>query len=364
MNERGPLDKPLSVVYNGNVPIIVLDANMKRSPTILDVAKAAGVSKSTVSRVIADNGQGVSETTKQRVLKAIQELGYAPNAIARSMRTTRTNTVMLAIPDITNPYWPEVARGVQDVMDEEGYAVVFANSDWDEQRERAYLDMARRNRFDGILINPVQISSQELQGYDIPTVVLGTRGAYGTFDRVGADSYSGIYMATEHLISLGHRRIGLVLGHRQSNARDTRLAGYQDALAAAGIPVQEDLILKVPFMRQGGKQAFQSFMQLSEPPTAMVCANDIIALGALQAAHEAGIKVPDEISITGLDDIDAAASTTPSLTTVSKPKYDIGRQAAIFLLERIRGEGPEAPRRLVFAGRLRVRGTTAPPSGS
>ncbi len=356
------IDNVKIIEYNGNVPTTHLSLIMKRSPTIIDVARVAGVSKSTVSRVIADGGQGVSEATKQRVLSAIEKLGYAPNAIAQSMRTTRTNIIMLAIPDITNPYWPEVARGVQDVMDEAGYAVVFANSDWDEQRERAYLDMARRNRFDGILINPVRISSQALQAYDIPTVILGTRGTYGAFDRVGADSYAGIKIATAHLISLGHRRIGLVLGERQSQARDSRLAGYQDALVSAEIPLDEDLITKVPFTRYGGKTAFHRFMQSSRPPTALVCANDIIALGVLQAAHEAGVSVPRDLSITGLDDIDAAATTTPPLTTVSKPKYDIGRQAAIFLLERIRGVAPDAPRHLVFAGELNVRGTTAPPS--
>ncbi len=348
-------------MYNGNVPIYHLFLIMKRSPTIIDVARAAGVSKSTVSRVIADDGQGVSEATKQRVLRAIEELGYAPNAIAQSMRTTRTNIIMLAIPDITNPYWPEVARGVQDVMDEAGYAVVFANSDWDEERERAYLDMARRNRFDGILINPVRISSQALQEYHIPTVILGTRGTYDAFDRVGADSYAGILMATEHLISLGHRRIGLILGERQSSARDTRLAGYRDALAAAQLPLDETLIVKVPFTRQGGQTAFHNLMQLPVPPTALVCANDVIALGALQAAHKADLHLPEDLSITGLDDIDAASTTTPPLTTVSKPKYDIGRQAAIFLLERIRDEAPDAPRQLVFAGELKIRGTTSSP---
>jgi len=337
---------------------------MKRSPTIIDVARAAGVSKSTVSRVIADDGNGVSEATKRRVLQAIEALGYAPNAVAQSMRTTLTNIIMLAIPDITNPYWPEVARGVQDVMDEEGYAVVFANSDWDEEREQAYLDMARRNRFDGILINPVQIGSQALREYGIPTVILGARGAYGTFDRVGADSYSGISMTTAHLIALGHRRIGLILGKRQRNSRDNRLAGWQDALRAAGLTPDDSLVVKVSFIRQGGKMGFLELMQAPSPPTAIVCANDIIALGVLQAAHEAGVSVPDDLSITGLDDIAAAASTTPPLTTVSKPKYDIGRQAAIFLLERIRGEAPIAPRQLVFAGELKIRDTTASPSSA
>ncbi len=331
---------------------------MKRRPTIIDVAKKAGVSKSTVSRVVADGGQGVNDETKERVLQAIDELGYVRNAIASSMRTDRTNLIMLAIPDITNPYWPEVARGVQDVMDAEGYAVVFANSDWDEERELEYLEMARRNRLDGILINPVQVSSAKLESSGIPTVILGTREAYSAFDRVGADSYVGTKTAVQHLIDLGHRRIGMILGQLDIKSKDSRRRGYVDILKDAGIPLDEELITTVPFTRAGGEAGFTTLFQLGTPPSAIFCANDTIAIGALQAAYAAGVGVPKDVSIIGLDDIDAALTTNPPLTTISKPKYDIGKQAALFLLEHIQGAAPSFPRKLQLAGKLALRGTT------
>lgn len=334
---------------------------MKRRPTILNVAECAGVSKSTVSRVIADDGRRVSEKTKARVLQAVEELGYVHNAVASSLRTDRTNTIMLAIPDITNPYWPEVARGVQDIMDQEGYAVVFANSDWDGQREHKYLEMARRNRFDAVLINPVQVSSGDLQATGTPTVLLGVREEYSNFDMVGADSYAATQTALQHLVSLGHRRIGLILGKRQRRTADARLAGYQDFLGSHDIPRDDRLIVTVPFTLAGGERGMKQLLALGQPPTAVFCANDTIAIGALQTAHEAGLQVPQDISIVGLDDIYAAATTMPPLTTVEKPKYEIGKQAARFLLDRIYDRGPDVPRRLLLAGRLRIRGTTAPP---
>lgn len=331
---------------------------MKRRPTIIDVAKKAGVSKSTVSRVIADGGQGVNDETKERVLQAIDDLGYVRNVVASSMRTDRTNLIMLAIPDITNPYWPEVARGVQDVMDAEGYAVVFANSDWDMKREIKYLEMARRNRLDGILINPVQVSSAELEASGIPTVILGTREEYSSFDRVGADSYTGTKCAVQHLVDLGHRRIGAILGQLDNKSEDSRKRGYENVLRKAGIPVDGDLIMVVPFTRAGGEKGFKALLECSDPPSAIFCANDSIAIGALQAAHFAEIDVPGSVSIIGLDGIDAALTTTPPLSTVEKPKYDIGKQAAMFLLEQINEKSPISPRKLQLSGVLSVRGTT------
>ncbi len=332
---------------------------MKHRPTIIDVAKKARVSKSTVSRVISDGGKGVNDETKKRVIQAIEELGYVRNAIASSMRTERTNLIMLAIPDIANPYWPEVARGVQDVMDAEGYAVVFANSDWDKERELEYLKMARCNRLDGILINPVQVSSEKLQAIGIPTVILGTREEYCAFDRVGADSYSGTKLAIQCLYDLGHRKIGMILGELDTKSSNSRRHGYEDVLNSVGLSVLEEQITTVPFTRTGGKKGFRDLFSLNSPPSAIFCANDTIALGALQAAHAAGVNVPDQVSIIGMDDIDAALTSYPPLTTITKPKYDIGKQAATFLVEHIQGIAPAAPRKLQLAGELIMRGTTA-----
>ncbi len=308
---------------------------MKRRPTIIDVAKKAGVSKTTVSRVITGDGANVREETYQRVQEAIEELSYTHNAVASSLRTDHTNIIMLSLPDITNPFWPAVARGVQDRMETEGYAVVFANSDWDPQREKMFLEMARRNRFDAILINPVSVSNDELKMTHIPTVLIGSHEDFPDFDIVGSDSYGATQLALSHLYDFGHRRIGLIRGKRQSRPGHSRLRSYEDFLQGKGLPLDNSLIVRVPFDEVGGRQALRQLLTLSHPPTAVLAANDILAIGALQAAHESGLSVPDQLSIVGIDDIFAASATTPSLTTVAKPQYEIGRQAAEFLLDHL-----------------------------
>jgi len=334
---------------------------MKRRPTIIDVAKLAGVSKTTVSRVISDDSN-VRDETRRRVRTAIETLGYEQNTVASSLRTDRTNIIMLAIPDITNPFWPDVARGVQDVMDREGYAVVFANSDWHGEREKMFLQMARRGRFDGIVINPVKVTNAELLATDIPTVLVGSNDEYPDFDTVGSDSYGGTQLALQHLFSLGHRRIGLIRGQSFHRSRRSRLAGYLDFLREHDIPLDERLIVDVPFERTAGSRAMQQLLALSQPPSAVFTANDILAIGALQAAHEAGLRVPQELSIVGMDDIFAASTTMPPLTTIMKPKFQNGQKAARFLLDRIRDQGPEQPRRHISPCHLQKRGSTAPVS--
>lgn len=333
---------------------------MKRRPTIIDVAKKAGVSKTTVSRVITGDGANVREETVQRVQEAIEELGYTHNAVASSLRTDRTNLIMLSLPDITNPFWPAVARGVQDRMETEGYAVVFANSDWDPQREKMFLEMARCNRFDGILINPVGVDNNALKATHIPTVLIGSHEGFPDFDIVGSDSYGATQLALAHLYELGHRRIGLIRGERQSRPGHSRLQSYRDFLQEKELYLDSSLIVRVPFDEAGGRQALQQLLALSQPPTAVLAANDILAIGALQAAHEAGLSVPDQLSIVGIDDIFAASATTPPLTTIAKPQYEIGRQAAEFLLDHL-GERPSpTPHRHLFTCTLQLRGSTAP----
>ena len=335
---------------------------MKRRPTIIDVAKQAGVSKTTVSRVVGQEAGKVREETRQRVLDAIEDMGYMHNAVASSLRTDRTNIIMLAIPDITNPFWPALARGVQDKMEAEGYAVVFANSDWDDHREKMFLEMARRNRFDAILINPVRVNNDDLLDTHIPTVLIGSHTDFPDFDSVGSDSYGAMQIALIHLYDLGHRRIGLIRG-RQVRPRHTRLRGYQDFLTSKGLPLDDSLIVQAPFDEEGGRKAFKQLLALPERPTAVLAANDILAIGALQAAHEANIAVPDELSIIGIDDIYAAATTTPPLTTIAKPKYEIGQQAAAYLLDHLQERPCSQPRRTLFACTLQERHSTGPAPG-
>jgi len=333
-----------------------------KQPTIKDVARLAGVSKTTVGRVINGEEQRVAEATRERVLAAIAMLGYERNIIASSLRTDQTLMIALSIPDITNPFWPEVARGVQDACEAHGYTIALLNSDWDAKREIAHLQTVRRNRFDGLLINPIRITNAELRALKTPAVLLGSGEAFPDFDSVGSDSAGAVATALEHLIALGHTRIGLIAGISQRNRPDTRYHGYVEVLLRHGLPLDQDLIVRCSYSQAEGFAAMRRLLSVPHPPTAVLAGNDILAIGALIAAREAGLTVPRDLSIIGIDDIQAASTTSPPLTTVAKPKYEIGVQAANLLLARIRGLGPDTPCHLLLQGQLQVRETTCAPA--
>ncbi len=334
---------------------------MASRPTIIDVAERAGVSKSTVSRVLQGAGQRVSSETQELVLKAIRDLGYERNAIASSLRTERTYMLMLVTPDITNPFWPEVARGLQDTVEKAHYSVVLANSDWDIERERQFLQTLRRNRFDGLIINPTSVTNQDLLALHTPTVILGVDNQYPNFDVVGSDSYHGTLEAFNYLYVLGHRRIGFIWGQHRVGWAQSRRSGYLEFLQQHALPADERLVVEAPFDRPGGHWAMRQLLALPERPTAVFASNDILAIGALEAAREAGLDIPGELSIIGMDDIYPAAITTPPLTTMVKAKYETGRWAAQYMLERLNGEASQPGRVRALPCQLMVRGTTAPP---
>ncbi len=334
---------------------------MKQRPTIIDVARQSGVSKSTVSRVLQGDAL-VSKQSQTAVQQAIKHLGYEHNAVASSLRTERTWLVMLTLPDITNPFWATVSRGVQDRMEMAGYSVVLANSDWDLAREQNFLKTARRNRFDALLINPTVVTHHELYATGVPTVILGMRSDISGFDNVGSDTYGGTQLLLSHLYELGHRRIGFIRGQHKSGRGLARQQAYQDFLQQHNLPYETNLVVEAPYELERGYQAAGILLDQNLPPSAIFAANDLLAIGAMHAAHERGLTIPSDLSIIGMDDIDAAAMTLPGLTTIAKPKYEIGRQAASFLLERLDGSAQAEPRRVFMPCRLVIRGSTARPT--
>lgn len=336
-------------------------SNPRSKPTIIDVARLAGVSKSTVSRVLQGTATSVKAETRLAVTRAIKNLGYEHNAIARSLRTRRTQIVMAIAPDITNPFWPEVIRGLQDVMRQADYSVVSGNSDWDPTSEKRLIQTARQNRFDAIAINPTAISSRELRALGIPVVILGVREDIANIDTVGSDSFGGALEALTHLHRLGHRRIGFIRGQPRSGTGRARYDAYKEFLRRFRLPSDQSLVVQVPFDRESGRQAMQTLLNLARPPSAVFASNDILAIGAMEAVHAAGLRVPDDISIIGMDDIYVASMTTPPLTTMAKAKYETGRRAAELLLERLAGSAPRQARRVVLPCALIERGSTAPP---
>ena len=328
--------------------------------TIVDVASKSGVSKSTVSRVLRGDGD-VSEAVRLKVTRAAKRMNYQPSVLARSLRSQRSHAIGLIIPDIANPFFPDVVRGIQNTADERGYTVLLANSDWHIDRERKYLDFARRYHLDGIIINPVSISPADLKKSGCPVVVIGSRAAYGVFDTVASDTLGGVARAVDHLVSRGHRDLALIAGPTSNPGAAVRARAFRESIAANGLAANEARIVWFDFTREGGLAASRALAASAPRPTAVVCGNDLIAIGVLAGLREAGIDVPRDISVIGMDDIDAAAMTFPPLTSVSKDKTQLGVRAAALLIDRIEGKLPDSPARERLGTTLIERCSVAPP---
>jgi LacI family transcriptional regulator len=331
--------------------------------TMKDVAQRAGVSVSTVSHVINET-RFVSDELRERVLRAMRELNYQPDAVARSLRTKKTHVVALVIPDITNPYYPQVARGVQDVAEESDYVVILCNTDRLLGREVRFLEALRRQRVDGLILNPSGVTSRDLREFQetqIPVVLIGSQIDHPEFDVVMIDNVQGAYDAVKYLIGLGHHHIGLIGGSRATSSGEQRSQGYIRALTHHGLPIDESLITEGPFTHEGGYESMKRLLTLQSPPTAVFASSDVMAIGALMGTQEAGLQVPDDLSLVGFDDIAEASITTPKLTTIAQPNYQTGEVAARLLFEHIEAASPPPRQKVVLDHKLVIRGSTAPP---
>jgi len=328
--------------------------------TIRDVAERAEVSVATVSHVINET-RPVSDELRLRVLAAMQALDYQPNALARGLRRRRTSTLGLIIPDTNNPYFAEVARGIEQAAFERDYSVILCHSDYSPERELQYVDVLRAERAAGVIWIPATEcceAAERLVEYGMPLVILDRHAPDVQCPSVVADNFRGGYFATQHLIQLGHRRIGCIARPVGLSHSQERILGYQAALSDYGLPVDEILIAKGGFRLEDGRRVTFQLLDLVPPPTAIFAYNDIMAIGALRAAHERGLCVPDDFSIVGFDDIPQAAFTCPALTTVSQPKLDMGRRGAKLLLDLIDGTGPPVEGDVPLEVRLVVREST------
>ena len=336
---------------------------MSRRVTQSDVARRAGVSRATVSNVINNRTGGnvaITEETRRRILATVAELGYHPNAAARSLRSGSSGTVGLLIPDVANPHFWAIVRGVEAVTRAQGYQLALAVAGLDAERERALLrDLAQR-RLDGLILlltYPAHLAEElealRLQGGAIVTF----GGALPGRDAVVQSYGLGTRELMAHLLGLGHRRIGFIRGAARPALAADRLLGYRRALRAAGIPLQKELIVECGPALHDGLEAAHRLLDLVPRPTAIVGANDLMAIGVLQAAAQRGLSVPRDLSVAGFDDIDLAAYLVPPLTTVRAESEGVGRQAAELLFRRLRD--PEAPpQRIDLPAHLVVRGST------
>jgi LacI family transcriptional regulator len=330
-----------------------------RRVTIADVATLAGVSKTTVSHVLSGN-RPVSTDTRTRVELAIDELGYRPDGIARSLRTRRTHMVALIIPDLTNPFYPSLARGLEQEMSGNGYRAFICNSDGDTEQELGFLAEVCDRRVDGIVIDSFHLTAEDVLPItrdQVPVVWIGgSPGARPAFDSVRSDDEHGAFAATTHLIERGHRSIAMIDGPAGSGA--SRRDGYLRALSEAGLAPVPRSPLRSDWTREAGAAALPRLVDRSSPPSAVFCANDRTAIGVLDAAHELGIRVPEDLAVVGFDDIEEAAMTTPPLTTVGNPALETGHEAARLLGERMSGAFRGPARAITLPATLVVRATT------
>jgi len=329
--------------------------------TIKDVAKQAGVSPTTVSHVINET-RFVSEELRARVLEVMKELNYQPSAVARSLRRGETHTIGLIFPDNANPFFAEVARGIEDTSFEHDYSVILCNSDDNLRKELLYTNVLAEKRVDGILFVSAGNSTentQALQERGIPLVVVDREVRGVDVDSVLTDNVHGGWLATHHLVELGHRRVGCISGPSDITPSADRITGYRQALQEAGISVDESLIVRGDFQYESGHWAARQLSAMDDPPTAIFACNDLMAIGAISAALELGRQVPATLSLVGFDDVRLASFVNPPLTTVAQPKYEMGVLAAQMLMERIKDK-TMPPRRHLLETTLVIRGSCRP----
>jgi DNA-binding LacI/PurR family transcriptional regulator len=309
--------------------------------SITDVARHANVSPTTVSHVLSGR-RPVAEITKQRVYDAVLELGYRPHGPARSLRTRRTQLVALAVPDISNPFYPSVMRGMADELAGHDYRVVVHNTDGDRDQELAVLNALGDGSVDGAALFAFHLHDNELRQLSdraIPVVTVGaTAPEDGMIDIIMSGDRSGIREATRHLLDLGRYPLAYIGGKTDMAMARRRLEGFRDAHRDRDIDPVPGLLATADFTTDGGTRAARSLLGLASPPAGIVCANDLMAIGALEAAAEAGLDVPGDVAVTGFDDIDAASLVRPRLTTVSNRPRQHGQVCARMLLDRLSGE--------------------------
>jgi LacI family transcriptional regulator len=328
--------------------------------TIRDVARRAGVSAITVSRVVNNSGY-VSEKTRAQVEAAIAELKYVPNRLAQSLRHKQTDTLALLVTDITNPFWTTVARGVEDVANEEGLNVILCNTDESETKQDNYLNLVLQKQVDGVVLVPVNEHCeviQWIQEQDVPVVVVDRRVTQFCADVVRGDSVGGAYQLVRHLLELGHHHIALLNGPADVSTAIDRAEGYRKALTDAKLAFDPRLITYGEFTLQSGYEMAQRALSFTPRPTALFAANNFIAIGTLRALHHAKLRVPEDIAVVGFDDLPSEIVVEPFLTVSSQPAYEMGRRATALLLDRIAGEAPEEWQDLVLPTELIIRRST------
>ena len=326
--------------------------------SIKDIAKAAGVSPSTVSRALSDHPR-ISTETKGRIRGLAEEMGYTPSLLARSLVTQDTATIGVVITSVSDPFLAHLVTSIEEVAQEQGYSVLMSSSYLDPDRELEVVGAFHGRRTRGIIVIGSHIDTGYLQMRDrfpLPVVLTNCR----TYPySVSTDNTAGARRAVEHLVQLGHRRIAYIANWRSRRSNFDRLQSHQQVLAANGIPVDEDLIIEGDGTLRGGSVAAQILLSRSQPPTAVFCFNDMTAIGVLSGLQQARIRVPEEMSVVGFDDVEFATHCYPRLTTIRQPTNLMGQRLIHMLLELIQGQEDVGPE--ILPAELVIRESTGPP---
>jgi len=328
--------------------------------TIRDVARKANVSVATVSRVL-NSPSLVRQKTRTRVLKAMKECRYVYNALAGGLSARKTTTLGVIIPTITNPVFASVTKGIQDYARENGYSIILGNTDYNEENELRLIHLFQEKRADGVILNGPWRDAPVvplMKGSRLPFVITWQTLQDKEVSFVAFDNFRSAYRIVEYLISLGHRRIGMISGKFSVSERAVmRWKGYRKCLAAHNIPFDPQLVLEKGYTFSDGKEALASLLDLSYPPTAIFCGNDILAIGAIVCAKEKGLHVPRDLSVAGFDDMEISAYYDPPITTMAVPTYEMGQLAAKILIENIQGK-VKIPQQYILETKLVIRGST------
>jgi LacI family transcriptional regulator len=355
----------LAIVCGNRLPVYLLYPKALRIMSkIHDVAARAGVSTSTVSHVI-NQTRFVSEDTRERVLQAIAELNYQPNRLARSLRNRQTHTLGVLLPNSANPFFAEVLLGIEAACYNLHYNVILGNAHDDPKRELSHLEVLLAKQVDGVLLvssGAYEAGLEIIQQNNTAVVMIDRVGGAREVDTILVDNEQGGLLATHHLLALGHRHIGCIAGPSLYSPSHGRLVGYQNALREQNIPSEEQLIVTGDFQHEGGYNGCRALFSLSQPPSALFVCNDLMAVGALFALHEMGLRVPQDVSVVGFDDIPLASYTIPALTTIMQPGRELGQLAVETLVKRIRRPDIPASHQLLPV-RLIERASSAPLRG-
>lgn len=330
--------------------------------SIKDIAEAAGVSHSTVSRALSDSPL-VKEETKERIRRLAEEMEYFPSAIARSLVTKRTYTLGLVVTTIADPFVAEVARGIEEVALDNNYSILLCQSQAEPHREMAAVRVLREKRVDAIIITASRVGNlyiSLLEKVGVPIVLINNQQSESYVYSIATDNVQGGELAVRYLLDLGHRRIGYIAGPEGVSSSADRLKGCKKAIQERGLEMDPALIAPGNGKTEGGREGARYILSQPNPPTAIFCYNDMTAIGAIHAAKEMGYRVPEDVSIMGYDDIALAAYVDPPLTTIAQQKYEMGHRAAKMALALIEGRKIRA-KDVLLPGRLVVRSSCAPP---